>query len=119
MTVTNEIIREFCIKTGIYQWQIAAMVGLSANRFSILMRKEFPESVQLNLVECMKNKVNGEEYDLSIWNEYRANQQVLAQAKRNDHMRKRSVDIYEYRKRETALDEAEQRRIEGGWDTWQ
>ena len=117
--MANEIIRDFCQESGVYLWQIADMVGLSGHYFCVYMRRDFPQTVQLNIVECMKKKINGDEYDLSAWNEWRQRQRVLAQAKRNDHIRKSSIDIYEWRKRNAALDEAEKRKIEGGWDTWQ
>lgn len=115
----NVIIRDFCKESGVYLYQIAELVGLSGNWFSTYMRREFPENVQHCLVECMKKKLIGEDYDLGVWNEYRANQDTLAQAIRNDHTRKRSSNVEKWRKLSYALDEAEKRRIEGGWDTWQ
>lgn len=115
----NMIIRNFCYESGIYLYKFAELVGLSENCFTKHMRNEFPESVQHCLVECMKKKLKGEDYDLRIWNEFREHQAILSQAKRNDNYRKRSTDLARWRKLNYALDEAEKRRIEGGWDSWQ
>lgn len=117
--MANDIIRDFCKESGVRLYQFADLVGLSENWFSVHMRKEYPKEVQLCLVEAMKKTIKGEAYDLSAWNDWRASQEVLAQAKRNDRLRKKSITLWEWRKRNAALDEAEERRIKGGWDTWQ
>ena len=117
--MTNMIIRDFCKESGVYMYQFAELVGLCENRFCIQMRTEFPENVQHCLVECMKKKLKGEDYDLRLWKEFRERQAILAQARRNDYHRNRSSQIERWRKLNYALDEAEKRRIEGGWDSWQ
>ena len=117
--MANDIIRDFCKESGFHQWQLADLVGLSEHWFNRQLRYEMPKSVQLCLVEAAKKHLAGEEYDLSVWNEWRVNQAAVSQAKRNDANRNRSQNIYEWRKQNAIFDEIEKRRIEGGWDTWQ
>lgn len=117
--MANEILREFSHKTGTPLWKIADMVGLSCNYFSSYMRRGFPEKVQFCLINAIEQKNNGQEPDLTLWLEWRERQRVLAQAKRNDHMKVSSRNIYEWRRQNEIFDEVEKRRIKGGWDTWQ
>ena len=117
--MANDIIRDFCKESGVYIYQFAELVGLSESWFTKHIRKEYPQEVQLCLVEAMKKHINGEKYSLSEWNDWRVRQEAMAQARRNDGARKRQENLQKWRKLNYALDEAEQRRIEGGWDTWQ
>lgn len=117
--MANDIIRDFCKESGVYLYQFADLVGFSRSWFLELMRREFPQKVQLCLVEAMKRSINGEKYNLSVWNDWRVQQEALAQARRNDAVLNRRDNYRKWKKLNYALDEAEQRRVEGGWDTWQ
>ena len=117
--MANDIIRTYCNATGTHLWQIACLAGHSDQWFCKLMRNEFPKEVQLCLVDAMEKSNAGEKYDLSAWKEWRDSQYALAQAKRIDGTRKRADRVRAWKRLNDALDEAEQRRIEGGWDTWQ
>lgn len=117
--MANEILKEFVRQSGHKLYEFADMVGLSESWFYHCIKREMPEQVQRSLVEGLKKTALGEQPDLSAWNEYRVRQEALAQARRNDSHRKRAANIKAWRKINAALDEAEERRIKGGWDTWQ
>ena len=117
--VANDIIRDFYKESGVCLWQFAELVGLSDSWFTKLFRREYPQEVQLCLVEAMKKSIKGEKYNLDAWNDWRVRQEGLAQARRYDAVIKRQDNYRKWKKLSYALDEAEKRRIEGGWDTWQ
>lgn len=117
--MANKILRSFWAETNIPFYEFANMVDLSDSYFSKILRNDLPEDVQRNLITAMEQKLNGQKPDLSVWGAWRKKQAVLSRAKRNDKQRKYLSAISAWRKENAFFDDVEERRIKGGWDTWQ
>ncbi len=114
--MANEIIRSYLKKTCFYQWRLAELLGISERQMSTMLRKELPEEIQTGMVNLVRSVLREEEYDTEFFWKWKRKQLEISEAKRieaikgihSDYQRKRAID--------KALDEAEQRRIAGGWD---
>jgi hypothetical protein len=109
MFMNNIKIRTKLSDYRFYQWELAEWLGVSQTTLARRMRVELPDDIQekiLNVIECEKNSIP---YDNSFFREY------IRQFDKRFGGRKRTAECYA-RFIEKGLDEAEKRRMEGGWD---
>ena len=105
----NEEIRMCLGKYRFYQWELAEWLGISQSVLIRHFRKELPDDIKqqiLNVIECVHKQ---EPYDNSFFHAY------LRSKDRRYGGRSRTAISYS-RYIEKGLDEAERRRMEGGWD---
>lgn len=103
--MANELYKEFRKRTGFKQWVLADILGISESTFCILLRKELPEEVQKCFIQVIIDCVCGNPIDLSVW-----------QAWSRKNTESKRAAMFDRRKIEAALDEADARRQFGGWD---
>ena len=107
--MNNEAIRIELLKNRFHQYELAEWLGISDTALSKLLRKDLPDDIVekiLNVIECVKTS---QPYDNSFLRLY---------MRKNDKRysnRERTARNYE-RYIARGLDEAEKRRMEGGWD---
>ena len=102
-------IRIELFKNRIYQYELAEWLGISETALSKLLRKDLPDDIVekiLNVIECEKTN---QPYDNSFCREY------MRKTDKRFNGRERTAEDYA-RYIAKGLDEAEKRRMEGGWD---
>lgn len=107
--MTNQVIRTALAENRFYLWELAEWLGISDSAMSRMLRKEVPGEVQekiLNVIECVKTS---QSYDSSFIRDY------MRQCDKRFNNRERTAEMYA-RYVAKGLDEAEKRRMEGGWD---
>ncbi len=105
----NLEIRKTLTENRFYLWELAEWLGISESAMSRMLRKEVPGEVQekiLNVIECVKTH---QPYDNSFVRDY------MRQCDKRFNNRERTAADYA-RYIAKGLDEAEKRRMEGGWD---
>ena len=107
--MTNQAIRTALSENRFYLWQLAKWLGVSESALSRMLRRELPGDVVdniLNVIECVKTH---RPYDNSFVRDY------MRQCDKRFNNRERTAADYA-RYIAKGLDEAEKRRMEGGWD---
>lgn len=105
----NEEIRVALFKNRFYQYELAEWLGISDTSLIRLLRKDLPADIVekiLNVIECEKTS---KPYDNSFLREY------MRKTDKRFNSRERTAKDYA-RYIAKGLDEAEKRRMEGGWD---
>ena len=107
--MTNEKIRTALHKNRSYQWELAEWLGISQSVLTRLFHTELPDDIQkqiLNVIECVKTS---QPYDNSF---------IRAYMRKIDkrYTGREGTGYYYARYITRGLDEAEKRRMEGGWD---
>lgn len=105
----NEEIRVALFKNRIYQYELAEWLGISETALSNLLRKDLPADIVekiLNVIECEKNN---QPYDNGFVRVY-----MRMNDKRYNARERTAISYARYVAR--GLDEADKRRMEGGWD---
>ena len=102
-------IRIALFKNRFYQWELAEWLGISETTLIRLLRKDLPADMVEQILDVIECERTGQPYD---------NRFVRAYMRKNDRRhcgRERTArDYARYIAR--GLDEAEKRRMEGGWD---
>ncbi len=107
--MTNAKIREALAESRFYQYELADWLGVSEGSFTRLMRKEMPEDVQEQAVGVIEAVKKRKTYNSGFFLAYRRSQdRRCCGSERSAEARARWI--------QRGLDEAERRRIEGGWD---
>lgn len=107
--MTSDEIRIALCRNRFYQWQLAEWLGISETTVMRLLRKDLPEDFVkqiLNVIECART---GQSYDNSFVRDY-----MRKNDKRFNSRKRTAAEYARYIAR--GLDEAERRRMEGGWD---
>jgi DNA-binding Xre family transcriptional regulator len=102
-------IRSALLKNRFYQYELAEWLGISETALIRLLRKDLPAEIIekiLNVIECQKTS---QPYDNSFIREY-----MRKIDKRFNGRERTGKDYARYIAKD--LDEAEKRRMEGGWD---
>ena len=107
--MNGDEIRLALFKNRIYQWELAEWLGISETSLIRLLRKDLPADMVEQILDVIECKKTGQPFDNSF---------VRAYMRKNDkrfNSRKRTAAQYA-RYIEKGLDEAERRRMDGGWD---
>jgi len=107
--MNNEKIRAALAVNNVRHWQLAELLGISDSVMSKLMRHEMPDEVQDKIVDVINSSVKGESFDNSFNRVF-----MKSRDKRVTGGFKTIEGYARYIAR--GLDEAEKRRMEGGWD---
>lgn len=112
----NEKYREYIKKTGFKQWRIAEILGISEGTLCKMLREQLPENVLDGLINIVKSEIMGTPYSIDFFDEYRKERYIKIENARIANIRKNKAAYKLYLQVERGLDEAEQRRMQGGWD---
>lgn len=107
--MNNAEIRRVLSENRFPMWKLAEWLGISESALVRMFRKEVPGAVQekiLHVIECVKTS---QPYDNSFIRDY------MRQCDKRFNNRERTAEMYA-RYVAKGLDEAEKRRMEGGWD---
>lgn len=107
--MNNAKIRTALVLNNVYIWELAEMLDVSDNVLYKMLRHEIHTDVQDQVVKVIECAVAGEPYDNKFFRLYRATQD------KRHRPHPRTPENYA-RYVAKCLDEAERRRIEGGWD---
>ena len=102
-------IRIELFKNRFYQYELAEWLGISDTALCKLLRKDLPDDIVekiLNVIECVKTN---QPYDNSFCRAY------MRKVDKRFNSREGTAKNYA-RYIARGLDEAEKRRMEGGWD---
>ena len=105
----NDEVRNALYKNRVYMYELAEWLGVSETALNRLLRKDIPAEIVekiLNVIECGKTS---QPYDNSFIRVY-----MRKIDKRFNSRERTAKDYAKYIAR--GLDEAEKRRMEGGWD---
>lgn len=107
--MTNQVIRTALAENRFYLWELAQWLGISESALSRMIRKELPGDVLdniLHVIECVKTS---QPYDNGFIRDY------MRKVDKRFNDRERTAEMYA-RYVQKGLDEAEKRRMDGGWD---
>lgn len=110
--MANEQIRNALALNRMYHWEMAEHLDISEGTFSKMLRRELPDDIQeqiLNVIECVKTN---KPYDNRFIREYL---NFKKSCTRRAHYIYSNGEYYAKRVARE-LDDAERRRMEGGWD---
>ena len=108
----NIEIRKALAENQIYHWEMAEYLDISEGTFSKMLRNELPDDIQdqiLNVIECVKTN---KPYDNRFIREYLNFKKSVT---RRAHYIYSNGEHYA-KMIARGLDDAERRRLEGGWD---
>lgn len=107
--MANQIIRTALAENQLYIWQLAEALGISHSAFARMIRKELPGDVVDKILHVIECKKTAQPYDNGFIRDY-----MRKVDKRFNNRERTAADYARYIAR--GLDEAERRRMEGGWD---
>lgn len=107
--MTNQIIRTALAENQLYLWQLAEALGISESALSRMLRRELPGDVLDNILHVIECKKTAQPYGNSFIRDY-----MRKVDKRFNNRERTAADYARYIAK--GLDEAEKRRMEGGWD---
>lgn len=107
--MTNQIIRTALAENRLYLWQLAEALGISESALSRMIRRELPGDVVEKILHVIECKKTAQPYDNSFIRDY------MRKVDKRFNGRERTAEDYA-RYIANGLDEAERRRMEGGWD---
>ncbi len=105
----NEKIRRYLDEKRMYHYELAEHLGISKDKFCLLLRKEMPDDIQQKILEVIDCATENKPCDVSFMKKY-----ILSQDKRFCGRKRTAENYAKYVAR--GLDEAEKRRMDGGWD---